>query len=178
MTELYYIPISIACFLASREMGMKTQMYFLENLFEEERGFIHPFYWDKKRQFISEALRHTVYLIDSNTIDKEFPAIQKDFLKTGRMLDREDFLSSEYADLDLFFMFMRLNILYSGSQDYMRKKMRTIINAYGYKRRAAQIMLHIRDCMMFYHIQPYLSEKHECDIRNVSLDNMIIFRII
>ena len=40
MTELYYNAYSVAYFVVSQEMGSKTQMAFLENLYEDEKEFI------------------------------------------------------------------------------------------------------------------------------------------
>ncbi len=58
-----------------------------------------------------------------------------------------------------------------------RMKLRTMLKNYGYKRRSDSITARLRDCMMFYHIQTYLKGE-ECDIRKISLDDMITFRLL
>jgi hypothetical protein len=117
------------------------------------------------------------YLIDKETLDAEFPAVRKDFKATGRDFV-EEAVMSDYPDLDLFFMFLRLRIKYANSQDYIRMKLRTLLSHYGYKRRSQALVEHIRDCMMFYHVQSYLRGDVLCDIREIELDDMITFRVL
>ena len=84
----------------------------------------------------------------------------------------------DYPDVDIFFKSLRLRILYVGNQDYVRMKLRTLLTAYGYKRRSQGLMDYLSDCMFFFHIQPYIRGGIECDIREVALDDMITFRIL
>ena len=85
---------------------------------------------------------------------------------------------SDYPEFDLYFMMLRLRIRYMNDLKYVRIKLRTLLKHYGYKRRSDKIMSHIRDCIMFYHIQPYLKGEKECDIKDISLDDMITFRVL
>ena len=84
---------------------------------------------------------------------------------------------SDFPDIDLFFMNMRLRILYSENKEYIRMKLRTLLKHYGYKRRSSAIVTHMRDCMDQYRIQPYLRGYEKCDITDISLDDMITFRV-
>ncbi len=177
MIELYYDSYSVAYFLVSQEIGSRSQMELLEKIFDEEYAFIYPVYADNKKEFFSDVLYWTDYLVDKKKLDKEFPAIEKDFKAAGRKFVKEDY-ASDYPEFDLFFMIMRLRILYTGNKDYVRMKLRTLLRHYGYKRRNAAINGHIRDCMMFYHIQPYLKNEHECFISEIGLDDMITFRVM
>lgn len=176
MIELYYDAYSVACFAVSYEMGSRTQMEFFENLYEREYEYLHPAYKGNKRRFIADVLYWTDYLVDKEKLDREFPVVERDFHAAGREFVREN-LISEYPEFDLFFMFLRLRILYIEKQKYVRMKLRTLLRSYGYKRRSAAITLHIRDCMMFYHIRSYLRNWEECDLKYVELDDMITFRI-
>lgn len=178
MIEFCYDSVGIAYFIDSRSMGARSQMELLERIYAEDNTFLHPIYRSDKKQFVSHVLYWIDYLIDRVALDAEFPSIEKDFSHRGKEIDRDSFLLSEYSNVDLFFMNMRLQIRFTGTQEYVRKKMRTVLRAYGYKRRTAALMNHIRDCMMFYHIQPFLSGERECDIREIRLDDMITFRVI
>lgn len=173
MIELYYNAYSIAYFVASQEMGSRRQMGFLDQIYESEKEFIHPDYRGHKKEFVSDVLYWSDYLIDKEKLDAEFPALERDFQFAGRKLDKEGVMS-DYPEFDLFFMTLRLRIRYTGGQEYVRMKLRTLLRNYGYKRRSNLLMDHIRDCMMFYHIQPYLRNGEECD----DIDDMIIFRVI
>ncbi|MBP3805706.1 MAG: hypothetical protein J6I76_17765 [Oribacterium sp.] len=177
MIELYYDSYSVAYFVVSQEMGTKTQMEFLDKLYEQEYEFLHPIYKGNKKDFISDVLYWTDYLVDKEKLDKEYPVVEKDFKATGRQFIRENMMS-DYPEFDLFFMLLRLRILYLDGKDYVRMKLRTLLKHYGYKRRSDAITSHIKDCMMFYHIQPYLRGEEECDIRKIDLDDMITFRVL
>ena len=178
MIALCYDPVRIAWFIDSRSMGPRSQMELLDRIFAEDNVFLHPRYRSDKKRLISDVLYWGDYLVDQVTLDAEFPLIEKDFRSLGAEIHREDFQFTEYANVEFFFMDMRLQIRFSGTQDYVRKKMRTVLRAYGYRRRTAALMEHMRECMMFYHIQPFLSGERECDIRTVRLDDMITFRLI
>ena len=83
MTELYYDSYSVAYFLVSQDMGSKTGLVFLEKLYDSDYEFLHPSYKGKKKDFISDVLYWADYLTDKETIDKEFPIVEKDFKATG-----------------------------------------------------------------------------------------------
>ncbi len=80
--------------------------------------------------------------------------------------------------IDLFFKMKRVQILYLDGQYYVRMKLRTLLKAYGYKRRTQELLKYLRECMMFYHMQTYLRGKEECDIGEIGLDEMITIRVI
>lgn len=178
MIEFCYDPVGIAYFIDSHNLGARSQMDLLERIYSKDAAFLRPDYRDDKKRLFSDTLYWVNYLVDKVTLDAEYPAIEKDFRQMGREISREGFLLSDYANVDLFFMSMRLQIRFTGIQNYVRKKMRTVLKSYGYKRRTAALMEHMRDCMMFYHIQTYLSGEQECDIREINLDDMITFRLI
>lgn len=175
MIELYYDSYSVAYFIVSQEMGSRKQMGFLDELYQHEYSFLHPAYKENKKNFISDVLYWTDYLIDKEKLDKEFPVVEKDFKAAGREFVSEN-LMSDYPEFDLFFMIMRLRILYAGNKDYIRMKLRTLLKHYGYKRRSDAIVAHMQNCMVFYHIQPYLRDYEQCDIDKINLDDMITFR--
>ena len=135
-------------------------MNFLEKLYQYEYEYMHPVYKKEKKRYISDVLYWTDYLVDKEKLDMEFPVVER------------------YADFDLFFMMLRLRLIYDYEKEYTRMKLRTLLKHYGYKRRSEAITSRIRDCLMFYHIQPYLKGEQECDIRDISLDDMITFRLL
>ena len=58
--------------------------------------------------------------------------IKKDITASGRQFDVAEKMS-DYPDIDLFFMIMRLRLLYVSGQGYTRMKLRTLLKHYGYK---------------------------------------------
>ncbi len=177
MRELYYTAYSVAYFIVSQEMGSKTQMVFLERLYENEKEFLLPCYKWSKKNFFSDVLYWTDYLVDRVKLDKEFPIIKKDTKASGRSFDIEEKMSV-YSDINLFFMIMRLRLLYVNNRGYFCMKLRTLLKHYGYKRRSAAITKHIQDCLMFYHIKACLRGGQECDVKDIALDDMITFRLM
>ncbi len=177
MQELYYNAYAIAYFLVSQDFDPENRMELLNRIYTHESDYLIPEYRENKRKFFSEVLLCRDCLIDRNNLDKEFPAIERDFKASGLQFDRMD-LISDFPEIDLFFMYMRLRILHLEGKDYVRMKLRTLLKHYGYKRRSAQLNEHFRDCLMFYHIQPYLKNGVECDIREIDLDDMVTFRVL
>lgn len=52
ISRLYYDAYSLALFVVGHEMGSRRTMNFLEKIYAEEKGFLHPDYLqDKKRIF-------------------------------------------------------------------------------------------------------------------------------
>lgn len=176
MIQLCYDAYSIAYFAVSYEMGSRTMMDFLEDLFVREQSFLHPSYKGNKKRFLSDVLYWTDYLIDQEQLNREFPVIEKDFEASGMQFDWGHY-TAEYRGIDLYFMIMRLRILYLGTQEYVRIKLRTLLKHYGYRRRSQAIVAHMQTCLDFYHIQPHLKGGRRCDISEIKLDDMITFRL-
>ena len=176
MIELYYDPYLVAYYIVSRDMGSKKMMDFLKKIFVEENEFIHPDFKNNKKAFISDALYWSDYLINKDEFDKEYPVIEKDFKAVGKSFARERY-TSEFSGIDMYFAWMRLEILYTPDKDYVRMKLKTLLGHYGYKKRSPVINEKLRDCIMFYHLQPYLKGGEECDIRDIKIDDWITFRI-
>ena len=176
MIELYYDPYLVAYYIVSRNMGSKKMMDFLDKIFVEENEFIHPDFKNSKKCFVSRAMDLINYLTNKEEYDKEYPVIEKDFKAMGKSFDRERY-TSEFSGIDMYFAWMRLEILYTPDKDYVRMKLKTLLGHYGYKRRNTAINERLRDCILFYHLQPYLKGGDECDIRDINIDDWITFRI-
>ena len=79
---------------------------------------------------------------------------------------------------DLFFKNIRIRILYSSGNDYVRLKLRTLLKEYGYQRRSKLLVEHINRCMLFYHLEATLRGGVSCCIEEAGLDDMLTFRVI
>lgn len=177
MTELFYDTKNLARFLVRNELGARESLVFLRRVFREDREYLHPKLREQEKAFISGVLYWMDYLSDKETIDKEYPAIERDFTSLGHRLDRDHF-HAEFPDLDMFFMSMRLELRFIRPRGYMRMKLRTLLKEYDHKRRSRKLISHIRECIYFYHIQPFLRGQEECDITEIALDDMIVFRVM
>ena len=175
MSSSIYDALSIAYYIDSQDMGAKQQAAFLQRIYQEERDCLIELYRNNQRQFILDVSYWVDYLIDKVTFDKEYPAIQKDLQQLGMSLQVFDY-EDEYADIDFYFMQLRLRIRYELTQGYTRIKLRTMLRHYGYKRRSPKIMLHISKCLNHFHLMP-TQKGMRCDIWDLSLDEMITFKI-
>ncbi|MBR1743319.1 MAG: hypothetical protein IJ733_15895 [Lachnospiraceae bacterium] len=176
LIELYYDSFDLACIIHSLDLGEKTAGALLEKLWKKDNLWLHPDYRTDERQWYMDVHYWTDYLCDKPVIDKEFPAIQRDFKTFGKEVEDATFLT-DYFDIDLFFKMKRLQILYLDGQDYVRMKLRTLLKAYGYKRRTPELVRYFRECLLFYHMQTYLRGKEECDIGEIGLDEMVVMRV-
>lgn len=112
-------------------------------------------------------------MYDKVTFDKEFPAIKKD---SGGLLAAENFVADNF-NFDLFFKSLRIKILYIGGKNYSRIKLRTLLSAYGYKRRSKFFIDYVKKCLAFYKIQTFWRGEI-CDVAEINLDDMITFRAV
>ena len=175
MSSSIYDALSIAYYIDSQDMGAKQQAAFLQRFYQEEQDCLIESYRNNQRQFILDVSYWGDYLIDKVTFDKEYPAIKKDLQQLGmsfQVFDYED----EYADIDFYFMQLRLRIRYELTQGYTRIKLRTLLRHYGYKRRSQKIMLHISKCLNHFQLLP-TQKGMICDIWDLPLDEMITLRI-
>lgn len=175
MIELYYSPLDLAAVLRSFELGAREEAELLERLWTYDRAFLSAKYRGDKRNLILDIDYWQHYLNDKSAIDAEFPAIQNDMRSLDSQANEEQFISDN-MDLDLFFKSMRIRILFIGKQDYARIKLRTLLKVYGYQRRSARLLAYIQECLTFFHLEAYLRGE-PCKIDEISLDDMITFRI-
>lgn len=177
MEELCYSALDLAAIISSMDLGCRATADFLERVWEGERPFLQKIYRRDKRQLILDTNYWLTYLSDKSAIDAEFPVIQRDTQVLGNELPLDAY-TNDCSDLDLFFKSVRLRILYGGGKDYVRIKRRTLMARYGYKRLSQALVEHFNQCIYFYHLQPYVRDGVECQIENVGIDEMIIFRAV
>ncbi len=176
MQKLYYSSLDIVVIVNGMQLGCKDESRILDLIWEGEKAFLPLKYRTNQRKFLLDIYYWMQYFYDKPIIDSEFPAIQKDLAYSNRTLPTEQ-LISDFSDLDLFFKSMRIRILYGNGNDYVRIKLRTLIKQYGYKRRSQLLLQHINRCMLFYHLEAVLRGGIPCDVNNVGLDRILIFRV-
>ncbi|MDO4562875.1 MAG: hypothetical protein Q4C12_03475 [Clostridia bacterium] len=149
----------------------------IDLIWEGEKYFLADLYRTDKRKFILDIQYWMHYFYEKPILDKEFPAIEKDFEYGNHILNVDQYLS-DYTNVDLFFKGVRIRILYGKGNDYVRIKLRTLLTEYGYRRRSKLLIQHIKSCMLFYNLEATLRGGNACDIESCNLDKMLIFRIV
>lgn len=177
MKELLINTFDMACMIDSLDLGARDSASFKKAVWENEKAYLALTSQEDYKKWLYDIQYWADYLYDKPSLDAEFPIIQKDIQAQGNELNEEDYLKDNF-DMDLFFKSMRLRILYLNKRGYERMKLRTLLSAYGYKRRSPSIIRYIKDCLLFYHIQTCLRGNAVCDIEEISLDDMITFRVL
>ena len=177
MQGLCYSALDVAVIVSGMQLGCRDESRVLDLIWEGEKAFLAIPYRENHRKFILDTYHWIQYLYDKPVVDKEFHAIKKDLVHLNSGL-QADQLTSDFSDLDLFFKSIRIWILYGNGKDYVRVKLRTLLNQYGYKRRSQLLLQHINRCMLFYHLEVALRGGVPCSIEAVDLDQMLTFRVV
>lgn len=175
MEDLCFTPLDLAVILAGMNIGCQEEASLLHNIWVGERSRMASPYDRDQRKLILDTLYWSHYFYDKPAIDAEFPAIQRDFSQTNRLIPAESY-TNDFSDLDLFFKNVRIRTFYGNGPDYVRIKLRTLLKQYGYRRRSPQLIRYMDTCLDFYQLDTYLRGNVLCDMKDVKLDDMIIFR--
>lgn len=173
---LSYTALDLAVLLSLRDLGAREEAALLEKFWAEERGFLVPELTKSKRAFLLDVAYWSLYLREKPCIDREFPMIQRDAANCGAHLSEAKFLS-DFSDLDLYFKKVRFNLRFFSDCGYVRIKLRTLLKRYGYRRRSTKLLDHLEQCMAFYRLNPYLRGAVPCKLSEISIDEMVIFRL-
>ena len=174
--EMLYSPYSIAYVIRSNNMGIKECSTFISKVWNEEKEYLPFCYKRDQRKLFLDVMFQINYMENEEEYNIEFPKINKDLLDAGSELQIDEVMFER--NLDLFFMNMRLNILFVSSQGYKRMKLRTLLRQYGYSRRSSNINRYFEKCFWFYHIETFVRGGIRCNINEIGLDDMIIFRVL
>ncbi|MBQ7516558.1 MAG: hypothetical protein IJS96_09775 [Schwartzia sp.] len=174
MQELFYSAFDMACIVDNLGLTTPEAMRIAHRMWKEDTAFLEPAYRQDYRKWALDIMYWSDYMYDKIALDEEFPAVKA---ACGDALDIEALQRDDF-DSDLFFKKLRVQILYINERGFVRMKLRTLMAAYGYKRRSEEFIRFVKDRLLFYHIQTTL-RGNICDVEKlVSLDNMITFRIV
>ena len=177
MKELCYSALDVAAIVSGMDLGCQEESRLVEKIWDTEKVFIEMQYRSNKRKFILDVCYWMHYFYENPILDREFPAIQKTLEGSNYGVCAESYMN-DFLDLDLFFKSVRIKIVYGDGKDYVRIKLRTLLKEYGYQRRSNILMQHIERCMLFYHLEATLRGGIECDMNEIGLDNMVVFRVV
>lgn len=173
MNELFYTALDVACIINTFDFTESFSTELIRKLWNEENNFLASEYRNDYRKWFLDIRYWSNYFYNKVTFDKEFPAIQKD---CGDLLEEKNFVTDNF-NLDLFFKSLRIKILHVGEKDYSRLKLRTLLSAYGYKRRSKEFVAYVKKCLVFYRIQTNFHGEI-CDVAEINLDDMVTFRVL
>lgn len=176
MKEYAYSTLDIAWIIDGMVLGCRREYQVIEMIWKNEKAYLAPKYQKSYRRFVLEIQYWLHYLHEKMLFDQEFSAIQQEIAAINGSLQAEDY-QRDYLGLDLFFKQARIRILYGYRKDYVKIKLRTLLKEYGYKRRSQNLILHMEQCINTYRLEPTLRGGIPCNIAEVDIDAMLIFRV-
>ena len=175
MNGLFYSPLDIAVIVTLMELDCKYESTILRLIWERENSLIEQEYRDSFKKYILSVRYWMNYLYEKQDIDREFPCVSKDAADSGSNVSKEDF-TNDFSNLDLFFKSLRIRLIYT-PDTYVRIKLRTLLKRYGYKRRTALLVMHIKNSLEFFGLNVNLKGNVPCDIGTEDIDSSLIFKL-
>ena len=177
MNDLLYSAMDIAAILSVLDISCKKENEILDDIWKGETAYLEEQYRNDKKRFIFDVMYWMHYFYDKPVLDEEFSVICRDMEHLGHEIETRYF-TGEFSKFDLFFKSVRLRILYINTKNfYIRIKMRTLLKSYGYKRRSQNLVLHMKRCMEFYHLEATLRGGVPCSVADVDIDDMLTINI-
>lgn len=176
MKDLLYDATTLARIIIEKDMSVTKTQKFLSDVWEYEKEFLCLEHRFNKKQFMLDVMDEVNYWQNKDAFDKEMMAVNQDFQSIGS--ECQYTAEEDYYDLRSYFMELRLRMIFLDNQDYVRMKLRTLLHNHGYKRRTSGLNAYLKQCMYFYHIETYVRGGEPCDIEEISLDDMITFRVL
>lgn len=166
----YYTPKLLAHYFTRNKYTIEEQYRQINRLYKLDYTYIQPQYKNNKKLFKINTQEEIEYLLDTNDYTNTEKIIQKDYQELG--IKYTNNISQEEI-IDYYFLTVRLDRILK-NQPYTRKKLRTLLNTYGYKRKSKKIITHIQNCLTFYHITASINKK-PLNTLEIDIDKMITF---
>ncbi|MGN0484497.1 MAG: hypothetical protein ACI4HI_13200 [Lachnospiraceae bacterium] len=176
MEEMLYCVADLAELICEENMTNSQMDTFLTLVWQNEKEYLPQEYRQKERKFYLDVMEAVDNQMDWDSYQNEMDQVNADLEAIGS----ETILSEEEYEeqFQYFFIRMRLRILYLDGPDYCRMKMRTLLQNYGYQRRTKHLLKWIKECLFFYHIEVTIAGGETCDLEEVSLNQMLVFRVV
>ena len=181
--EVCLTPLEMACIEESIGLAIKDT-YALERLvWTFEKNLLPEIYRDNLKNWMLAVHFCGAYLHDRAALASEFPLIARELQEINAKNDlnllraKQALFEMEFYELEFYLKRMRIVILYHGKQNYVRVKLKTLLRAYGYRRRSAKLMTFLKQGMERYGLVSFLRGNQRCDIKEIRLDDMISFRV-
>ena len=176
MEELLYDVSTLARIIIESDLSAKEISGFLSRIWNYEGLYLPINYRFNKRKFFTEVLDEVCYWQNKKDFDKELSGVNNDLQAIGSEITY--ITEDDYYNLKSYFMELRLRMIFLDNKDYIRMKLRTLLQDHGYKRRTAGLNSYFKQCMYFYHIETFARGGVLCDVEKIALDDMIVFRVL
>lgn len=175
--ELYYDADDIAYYIVLHDMGTRERSQFIEWLYDKEYEFLKPQYKESKRKFTLDIDYFVNYIVDSDGIGAEIDQVENDFAAIGMALNKDGMIPDYWKFHSLPFKFLRLDIAHSDEKS-IRTTLRDLLKGHDQDKSDSFQLMHIVNCLLFYHIQPYMEDHSECNFSKILPDDVIMFTVM
>lgn len=171
-------PQDLAIIFNELNLGIKMQMKIVNDIWKYDRWILENQFVgeNEKKSFIQAVLYQVDYLYNKEEIDYSLQNISDNAKELGYEINFSAFTEDLYG-ISEYFKRIWIQLKFINKYGYSRAKLRTILKQYNYKKRTEKFCTYMIQCMKFYGIQSY-EKGLFCDIRDVSLDTMITFKLI
>ena len=177
MKSYLYTPFELALIIQHHALDCHKYMDLLHSIYQNDKSFLLPEYRNNQKKLFTDVIEDLYYINNKEKYFSEMEAIENDMQAFGLVYNNfGDDMRGSFNHL--IFKELRIKILYINSRGFACMKLRTLLSAFGYKRRSPQIIKYIVDCMRYYHISASLRGNAPCDIWNISLNETIVFRVV
>lgn len=170
-TKYKITPQDVAVYLFLENVSHKKENEILYDLFYNHN---HVIVWDCCKSYLlfKQCVMNllNIYELDDTSYN-EAELILMETAHTG--LDAED----EADCFGAYFKLIWLQLMYSGIS-YRKMKLRNLLRDFGYKRRTAVLINNIQQAIYNLGLRTYLKGYISCNIYDISLDDVIVIRLI
>lgn len=167
-----YTPFDVAVYFRTENLTVTEEHLILKALWENRESEIWSYYRKDIQKFRKEVNNelHMMegYLEDADTLNLIFQEMGSKY-SIGES-------GYEQGVIESYFKIIKLRLSYSPNTEYCKIKLRNLIAQFGYKRRTKALVEYMNRTISVLGLRVYLRGWESCDIGEVSLDDMIIFR--
>ena len=168
-TKYLFTPHDLAVFIIVDDLSHTEKAEVITDLFENHNAeIVHPFREDFAlfRRAVNDLLIR--YEITFEDLDEAQMIMNEVNGSSAEAISEPDYFGA-------YFKLIKLRLLYT--TDYCKIKMSTLLSNFGYQRRSTQLVTRINRAMDKLGIIPQTRGYETCNIAEVKLDTMIMFRL-
>lgn len=168
-TKYLFTPHDLAIFINIEDLSHDRKAEVISDLFDKHNAkIVYPFRED-----------FTLFRRAVNDFLIRYDTAYEDLNEAQMIMDEVNGSSNEViSDPDYFgayFKLIKLRLLYTA--DYCKIKMSTLLSNFGYQRRSGQLLTRIRRAINTLGIIPQTRGYETCDLSEIKIDTMIMFRL-
>lgn len=168
-TKYLFTPHDLARFIQLEDFSVKRENEVLKDLFNNHNpSILFPFREDFLMFHKSITNLVNEYSLEYDELDEAQMIMDEVNGCSTEVVSAPDYYGA-------YFKLIKLRLLYKA--DYCKIKMSTLLSNFRYQRRSAQLVTRIKRAMNKLGIIPQTRGYEVCDIADVTLDTMIMFRL-